>query len=116
MTDYEKVMHGLLHHIAPTPCDGCPYDDEDPHCSQRLVEDALALLKEQEPRVMTLDEISSSCRPFAAYAENWDGELFQVAYIGGKYLDMDGKQCPDRVRLWTSRPTDEQRKAVAWDA
>lgn len=72
-------------------------------------------LRAQEPRVMTLDEICSSSRPFTAHVENWDGELFQVAYIGGKYLDIDGKPCPERVRFWTSRPSDEQRKAVKWN-
>lgn len=75
----------------------------------------IEFLEAQEPRVMTLDEICSSGRPFAVYAENWDGELFQVANIGGKYLDINGKQCPEHVRFWTSRPTDEQRKAVPWD-
>ena len=126
MADREKVMRGLeacnRKRNNGSDCENCPYyDDEDTAelpfgiCNiQDMFDDALDLLKEQEPRVMTPDEICGSRRPFTVYAENWDGELFQVAYIGGKYLDIDGKQCPERVRFWTSRPTEEQRKAVKW--
>ena len=105
----KETIDGLLDWIVLAG--GCGMNEK----YRQFVYSALSLLKEQEPRVMTLDEICSSGRPFAVYAENWDGELFQVANIGGKYLDIDGKQCPERVRFWTSRPTDEQRKAVAWN-
>lgn len=59
MPDREKVIQGLLHHKGnktPSPCDGCPYDDEEPHCSQRLAEDALVLLREQKERIKRLIE------------------------------------------------------------
>lgn len=123
MAEREKVIRGLECCITGDPdgireCKKCPYRRKgitNEPCFNALHADTLALFREQEPRVMTLDEICSSGRPFAVYAENWDGELFQVANIGGKYLDINGKQCPERVRLWTSRPTDEQRKAVLWN-
>ena len=70
--------------------------------------DAITLLKEQEPRVMTLDELTEI------------------------YVEFKGDNCPIRLtnfdlqkivkhmvdgvcRLWTSKPTDKQRKAVKWD-
>ena len=50
MTDREKVIKGLEHCGQPTVCDGCPYDSEVGGCFTKLKEDALALLKEQEPK------------------------------------------------------------------
>lgn len=58
MTDREKVMRGLMHHSVeeiPITCDNCPYDDDEPYCSQRLAADALALLKEKEEIVKCED-------------------------------------------------------------
>lgn len=54
MPNREKVMRGLVHHSGeeiPIPCDNCPYDDDEPYCSQRLAADALSLLKEQEKQL-----------------------------------------------------------------
>ena len=127
MTDFEKVTQGLLHHIKPIPCDGCPYDDEDPHCSQRLAEDAFALLKEQEARVMTLEKIEdcdsvmwiefkSSIYP-AIYHDRHGKWLFITRksqyWLGAEkhYADDYNKTW----RCWTSHPTDDLRKAVKWD-
>ena len=73
-----------------------------------IVADALTLLKEQEPRVMTLDELKEI------------------------YVEFKGDNCPIRLtnfdlqkiveyavdgecRLWTGKPTDEQRQAVKWE-
>lgn len=67
MTDREKVIKGLICHVHGDPhtrCHKCPYWGTGPHglsqCSQ-LFADALAilnaLLKAQEPRVMTLEEV-----------------------------------------------------------
>jgi hypothetical protein len=95
--------------------------------------DALALLKAQEPRVMTLEEL-----------EDWDGAVFFEAFETDMYYalienvdltaGMDGEYVLVNVvpgehhrriwggehygeiwRCWTSRPTDAQRKAVKWD-
>ena len=47
MADREKVVHALrVHKIAD--CDDCPYY-KDKHCNEHLIDDALELLKEQEP-------------------------------------------------------------------
>ena len=67
MTDREKVIKGLICHVHGDPhtrCHKCPYWGTGPHglsqCNQ-LFADALAilnaLLKAQEPRVMTLEEV-----------------------------------------------------------
>ena len=49
MIDREKVINGLEHCGHPTECDGCPYDSPLGRCFTKLKEDALKLLKEQEP-------------------------------------------------------------------
>ena len=59
MPDREKVMRGLVHHSGaeiPIPYDNCPYDDDEPYCSQRLAADALVLLEEQKKRIKRLIE------------------------------------------------------------
>ena len=74
----------------------------------QAISSAIVLLKEQEARVMTLDELTEI------------------------YVEFKGDNCPIRLtnfdlqkivkhmvdgvcRLWTSKPTDKQRKAVKWD-
>ena len=59
MTELEKVVAGLECCIKRDPddkprCQECPYDGA---CLNRLKSDALAILKAEEPRVLTLDEI-----------------------------------------------------------
>lgn len=80
------------------------------YCELSIVEvdTILDLLKEQEARVMALDELTEI------------------------YVEFKGNNCPVRLtnfdlqkivkhavdgdcRLWTGKPTDEQRQAVKWD-
>ena len=94
------------------------YDDEASeetlrYCVEQDLEDAgfdvdIELLKEQEARVMALDELTEI------------------------YVEFKGNNCPVRLtnfdlqkivkhavdgdcRLWTGKPTDEQRQAVKWE-
>lgn len=133
----EQVIKGLECCLRGTDwekmCDECPYEateeekqhvDWDCHLDQ-LRKDALALLKEQEARVLTLEEVLG-------------GDECWVEYINGGYgycdcyLDDDAKSIvinrtlrkdfnvpPNGYgkvwRCWSARPTDEQRKAVKWE-
>ena len=94
-----------------------------------IIEDALALLREQEPRLMTLEEVK---------AYDWDYCYLEEERLPGKeYRAVCGDYaltcitwpCVTSMRIqhgdesygkkwrcWTARPTDEQRKAVKWDA
>lgn len=106
-------------------CEQCPYCNEPFPCSNTLLHDALALLREREPRVMTRKEIEGS-----------DGAEFYSEHKGEEYLYMDHTEGPAYImgnmgrfslkhlrwedygktwRCWTSRPSDEQRKAVKWE-
>jgi hypothetical protein len=102
-----------------------------------VIDDALALLKAQEPRVMTLEEIKAL--PDYVFLEDRDiSHVFSIKTISRPalpqlvFVNISGEECvgfrgPDgdtslvtsryRVewRCWTSRPTDEQREAVKWE-
>lgn len=88
------------------------------------IEAALALLKAQEPRVMTVSEIGALSNGDVVWVEFTDGRLLPMMVEDGclmrwrflwricedAFLDDDYK-----ARAWTSRPTDEQREAVKWE-
>lgn len=133
---YKKVMDGLeccTHGV--NKCAICPYDprynkiDEinARSCMTQLAMDALKLLKEQETRVMTLEEIPEYDGAFLIEYrhEVWPMQwaLFRLnlttayRFIRGDSelgfsinKDFYGKTW----RCWTSRPTEEQRKATPW--
>lgn len=52
MLDREKVIHGLEACVSRTrlmQCKSCPYQTDKTRCVTTLMQDALTLLKEQEP-------------------------------------------------------------------
>ena len=138
MADREKVIKGLEICIRVRDNELCPYD-----CPYRkdicygtvgLMNDALSLLKAQEARVMTLEEIEDALDNVVWLdipgAENLaDGFSLIMAYSrknGFVLLDSPFGDNPSQDRFeytdynktwrcWTSRPTDEQREAVKWD-
>ena len=55
MIDREKVANGLCHCLLYNgSCVDCPYDG--PNCQNDVLDDALALMKEQEPIKPTINE------------------------------------------------------------
>lgn len=150
MPDLEKVIKWLEHCGSADMCDKCPYlvkDIENEGDGCQMFADALALLKAQEPRVMTADEMIEAVKTNeAVYVEEspegssqhcfWGlvvegcdppqdggynypgGVFFNVINAHEDMWDGDfyGLNSPLGWRCWTSRPTDEQRKAVKWDA
>lgn len=128
MAEPEKVIRGLERcAYDPDPgqptkeflsCSDCPYQQG---CTHDLMRDALALLKAQMPRVMTPEEVTHS--------EDWLWYESRDLYQGWVKMNdcddewIDWEDCTvDRLgfygsqwRCWTSRPTEEQRKAVKWD-
>lgn len=133
MTEREKVIKGIgICVVLHSNCNGCPYnEDKEFECINRLREDALALLKAQEPRVMTLQE--------ALGAEvNVDQCWLEVKGIKQIYL-ADAVVCPEHTeradiqrwgasdcqlpldlygaywRMWDRKPTKEQREATPWE-
>ena len=78
MTDREKVERGL-ERCAGTDCTGCPYQGISP-CQNKLAEDALALLKEQEPRVLSWEEVKKSWSAYR-YVELYSPQVQRLALI-----------------------------------
>lgn len=146
MTDAEKrekAIRGLEAHANPKTCETCageycPYYDRGGSytavtCSSFLAADALALLKEQEARVMTLEE-----------AENRIGDYIHIEIKGknvGEYrmlgeLDSYSRKYrylyvlhPGKThstpysyntinkewRPWSAHPTEEQMRDTPWE-
>lgn len=133
MAEREKVIKELSWLIYNFPFQKNPKDDADRMCNaiNMYCNDALTLLREQEPRVLTLEEIRSGTVE-VVWLEDADkpnvipGIWFRLSNEGGdEAVDihvMDGfvgarlAVYGKMWRAWTSRPTKEQRKAVPWDA
>ena len=126
MVDREKVISGLELCLEGLS-DICPYKDSDAPggCRDELMHDALVLLKAQEPRVMTLeyfdnspDKDSKGClvawveyRRDEEWAEYWEDTCDEWSVIR-----RDDFYSGESYRFWTSRPSDEQREAIPWNA
>ena len=138
MTEREKVIYSIERCICHVPdaCRDCAYDAGHTYneCVEMMLRDALELLKEQEPRVMTLEELEDALDTVVwldiPNTENLaDGYSLIMAYShknGFILLDSPFGDNPSQDRFeykdygitwrcWTFRPTDEQRKAVKWD-
>lgn len=134
MSDSEKVIKGLRQHCDGSMfdrCGECSYyeiDDKPFECRDALLKDAFALLRVQEPRVLTYEETDAIAHQteetaiylerksdkslYAAIAGDTQGRVPNISWLGEKrnYLSEYGKTW----RCWSSRPTDEQREAVQW--
>lgn len=132
MTDREKVIKTIeICYTSGHNCTECPFFSED-DCNDKLMHDALSLLKAQEPRVMTLEEVKrhnnqGGCVWFeqptynavASFARQ-DEECTEIIspYILGEPINhgyWSNSNYSHTWRCWTSRPTDEQREAVKWE-
>lgn len=134
--DREKVMRGLEAHSRPTceTCDGqeCPYyrintEHNVFSCSVFLASDALSLLKEQEARVMTLEELQAIETPWnrntppylfvegrsstEAHWMSW-GFLHDCVRLPGT---MGVRNYGSKWRVWNLQPTPEQMRDTPWE-
>ena len=100
---------------------------DDCHKAVEWLDDTLDLLKAQEPRVMTLEEIRmhevywaerenvSRPWPIAMHHIRNAGLLGGLVYQDYMGDDFNAKGYGKTWRCWMSRPTDEQREAVKWE-
>lgn len=130
MPEREKVIRALEmcgYKEGMIQCDECPYDGK--QCWSRLKQAAIALLKEQEPRVMTLEEVAawhsipeSKRDPiYVEYQPNSGLGVshWRIEYFGfnpNSYTNKNSGYYGKWLRCWTSRPTEEQREAMKWGA
>ena len=134
MADREKVIRALENCTDEIKCRDCPWETCENFCLSvkvplDLAKAALSLLKAQEPRVMTLEEIKKAevvwlecygicsnmfkaALPWHSLSINnatWDFKTYPYTEV--MFLAEYGRNW----RCWTSRPTDEQREAVKWN-
>ena len=122
--DKRNVMDWLndMAHDEKWPC---YYSDSE---LQMLAKDALELLKKQEPRVMTLEDVKtfgwdycyleeerlpgneyrSICGDYALTCITWP-------YISSMRIQHGDDSYGKKWRCWSAKPTDEQRRAVKWE-
>lgn len=125
MTDQKKVIKGLACCTRPGNCVTCPWNHSreiGATCIRTLMKDTLALLKAQKPRVMTLEEVKIADVVFLEFQDVITTRIVDTWFGNGdgdiRLVGMDGTLCMakaaynDSWRCWTSRPTEEQRKAV----
>lgn len=141
MTDREKVIKGLEWALENTvdPFNDfrfVGYDGPIVLLNEPIVRDALALLKAQEPRLYTVEELKRGEHYYLELHLELTGDGIHYAEISSidKWSDkLHGKfKAYDLIydergaaymyewsygwtwRCWTSRPTDEQREAIPW--
>ena len=137
----EKVIKGLECCHKRGECRNCPYFSTsysaDVCTRDYLIQDAISLLKAQEARVLQIKEVAFL--EIAVFIET-NGDLEEkgtdlflaipyiyavsqnmlygyIAFVDGNtdVYDLQAIDYGKLWRCWTSRPTDEQRKAVKWD-
>lgn len=121
MTEREKVIKGLElcgYQEGMPQCDSCPYDGK--QCWKRLKTDALALLKAQEPHIVTIADYENNPNVdkdgnLAVWRES--RHLNGIAYHNDGWVILNRNRVEgwfnsEMIRFWTSRPTDEQREAA----
>lgn len=152
MAEREKVILGLESYngkaIFEARCPfNCPYAVSagkiwtEPDCCEQLIKDALALLKEQEPRVMSWEEVDKSgnlyvwteihsfypgrgCLVYCTVVRSeFFDELFKLREDSGidwtraeEDYNRDNYQgVHSGWRCWTARPTEKQRRDTKWE-
>ena len=131
MADLRRVIKGLECRLSENMpyCPDCPYYFT-PNCEVTINRDALELLKEHEPRVLRLSEINKY--DFVWCEHNLMGKLYPAIvadcnnvtchefFVKNYIFEVTRFMAEDMHygktwRCWSSKPTDEQRKAVKWD-
>lgn len=99
--------------------------------TDQTIDKAIALLEEQEPRVLSYDKLEDTMNDRAVWYEGFltgiptlaivvEKSAMVDAYIIFDHLNGMRHQCTrktygDAWRCWTSRPTDAQREATPWE-
>lgn len=135
----EKVIRGLEACSSSGPLcpqNKCPYNGHALTCKYVLMRDALALLKEQEPRVMTLGDVrrdhdrvlwiecdDSKTQSIGQYRGQvcWHDrhigkwERFTTIGFANDYLHRETEKYGKTWRCWSARPTPEQMRETKWE-
>lgn len=130
MINREKVIKAFeICYTSENNCTVCPLFQED-DCNDKLMRDVLSLLKEQEPRVLTLEEVKKlqSIRDGAIWLEVFGNGLFPalpefsnksitffVAILFEGYRSVfENDWYGITWRCWSTKPNEKQMEAVPW--
>jgi len=137
--DRDNVIKGMELCLTPydrrevNDIDACPHTDcpyfrvyNMGDCIRALCNDALAILKAYEPRVMELNEISEHepmwleqrgfpVLPTICQMIEYGEMNYVVVVMVNRSICLPVESYGISWRCWTKRPTDEQRKAVTWN-
>ena len=134
MSDLEKVIKGLKMHktglcnvLTASGKEYCPYWENNDNCMLELLNDSLSLLKEQEPRVMTLEEVKAlPCDTdiwieteyyvgkFTIFAATINTKGLRGVMVYGTHKTYYYEAYNKLWRCWSARPTEEDREKVKW--
>lgn len=145
MSMCEKVLKGLAACMPQTEedaaigCNACPYnghpcggdyqDNDHVNLPVAMIEDIRALLKAQEPRVMTLEEVKMLDSDYY-YLESMRSPGKELREIVGAYgltcvtwpsitwarQTMGDSGYRKTWRCWTSRPDEKRRTETPWES
>lgn len=133
--DREKIIKGLEccgYTRFMDKCQECPYDGKD--CFKQLKTDAIAMLKAQEPRVMTLEEVQALEANDVVWLEDKGNSEIIPGIVRNRqiwphstarvtnFMRWDGctviaadRDYGERWRCWTSRPDEKRRAETPWN-
>lgn len=133
MADREKAIRGLEACACDSrlmQCENCPYHTDKSRCVTTLMRDVLALLKEQEARVLTLEELQAIETP---WNRNTPPYLFveERSGTGSRWIrwmswgiihdgvrsqgTMGVQNYGSKWRVWNLEPTSEQMRDTPWE-
>lgn len=123
MIDREKVINELVSYIENALSVDSDYVD----CPTDLLQYAVALLKEQKPRLLTYVDMYD--KDFGYLQLKDDGGMYPVFLCGGgwddencmtfmkrskKLVRLDGDWLNKNWRVWDKCPTPEEAEATPW--
>lgn len=131
MAEREKVIRGLEICTKPGSCsERCPYyhiEITEGSCDYFLLTDALALLREQEARVMTLEELQAIETPwnrntppylFVEKRSPTEGRWMSWGFMHDCVIlpgTMGVQNYGSKWRVWNLQPTPEQMRETPWE-
>lgn len=121
------LKDAIMNCIGPENCTKCEYRNvpgSKVRCKTMLLRDALELLKAQETRIMSREEIENADGYIwfedkaqkvmqARYFRK--GILFEIGCLPFASKKLNWETYGTLWRYWTAMPTDEQRRAAKWD-
>ena len=126
MTDREKVINDLQDAVN----DDWMWQHADYYA--KAMENALALLKEQEPKLLTLRDLLDDCKaayevvwlemtngtitPHQVYSNGPDSPYAHIMSFGGSTYALRKDEYGKTWRCWSQKPTVDQMDQTAWEA